>query len=102
MKANEARILDAQDTIRDASAKQQRVAGVASKRGVNFAAGERVERVTQTAGAGFSGEVQTLTVNVVVDKNGKFIRRLDDAAERKLHRIVLISIRHSRNHCSKR
>ena len=86
MKANEARILDAQDTIRDASAKQQRVAGVASKRGVNFAAGERVERVTQTAGAGFSGEVQTLTVNVVVDKNGKFIRRLDDAAAKMVEK----------------
>lgn len=86
MKANEARILDAQDTIRDASAKQQRVAGVASKRGVNFAAGERVERVTQTAGAGFSGEVQTITVNVVVDKNGKFIRRLDDAAAKMVEK----------------
>ena len=86
MKANEARILDAQDTIRDASAKQQRVAGVASKRGVNFAAGERVERVTQTAGAGFSGEVQTITVNVVVDKNGKFIRRLDDATAKMVEK----------------
>lgn len=86
MKANEARILDAQDTIRDASAKQQRVAGVASKRGVNFAAGERVERVSQTAGAGFSGEVQTITVNVVVDKNGKFIRRLDDAAAKMVEK----------------
>ena len=86
MKANEARILDAQDTIRDASAKQQRVAGVASKRGVNFAAGERVERISQTAGAGFSGEVQTITVNVVVDKNGKFIRRLDDATAKMVEK----------------
>lgn len=82
MKDNEKKILDAQDTITDASGKGRSVNRAASRRGVNLSAGERVEARTQVVGTGSAGNVTTSTYHVVVDKTGKVIRNIDEATAR--------------------
>lgn len=82
MKANEKEILNAQDTVDDASKKRHRVNQAASRRGVKLAEGERVERRTQFVGTSSAGNVMTNSYNVVVDKTGKVIRSIDDATAR--------------------
>lgn len=82
MKDNEKKILDAQDTVADASGKGRNVARAASRRGVNLSAGERVEARTQVVGTGSAGNMMTNTYHVVVDKTGKVIRNIDEATAR--------------------
>ncbi|ERK40362.1 hypothetical protein HMPREF9135_0429 [Segatella baroniae F0067] len=79
MKANEKKILNAQDTIDDATEKSRNVQNAAARRGVDLAAGEHVEARTQMVGTGSSGAVMTNTYHVVVDKTGKVIRNIDEA-----------------------
>lgn len=82
MKDNEKKILDAQNTVTDASGKGRSVNRAASRRGVNLSAGERVEARTQVVGTGSAGNVMTSTYHVVVDKTGKVIRNIDEATAR--------------------
>lgn len=82
MKDNEKKILDAQDTVTNASGKGRNVNRAASRRGVNLSAGERVEARTQVVGTGSAGNVMTSTYHVVVDKTGKVIRNIDEATAR--------------------
>jgi hypothetical protein len=82
MKDNEKKILDAQDTVTDASGKGRNVNRAASRRGVNLSAGERVEARTQVVGTGSAGNAMTSTYHVVVDKTGKIIRNIDEATAR--------------------
>ena len=77
MKANEKEILNAQDTVDDASAKKKHVNNAASGRGLNLNKGERVEARTTTYMAGENAE--TKVYHVVVDKAGKVIREIDEA-----------------------
>lgn len=77
MKANEKEILNAQDTVDDASAKRKHVNSAASGRGLNLNKGERVEARTTTYMAGENAE--TKVYHVVVDKAGKVIREIDEA-----------------------
>lgn len=79
MKVNERKILDLEDVVDDSERKKGNVNNAASKRGVNLAAGERVESRTQTVGSSITGYTQTNTYSVVVDKTGKVLREIDNA-----------------------
>ena len=79
MKDNEKKILDAQDTVTDASNKKRNVRNAAARRGVNLNNGERIDSQTQVVGTASSGQVFTNTIDVVVNKSGKVIRQIDKA-----------------------
>lgn len=79
MKANEKGILNAQDVVDDANAKKQKVNNAAARRGAKLKDGERIEARTTTVGTGSSGNVESSTYHVVVDKTGKIIRQIDNA-----------------------
>ena len=76
MKDNEKKILDAQDTVSDSSQKGCNVSNAAQRRGINMAAGERVQKKTQVFEGATPGSAMTNEYYVVVDKNGKVLREI--------------------------
>ena len=76
MKDNEKKILDAQDTVSDSSQKGRNVSNAAQRRGINMAAGERVQKKTQVFEGATPGSAMTNEYYVVVDKNGKVLREI--------------------------
>lgn len=68
MKDNEKKILDAQDTVSDSSQKGRNVSNAAQRRGINMAAGERVQKKTQVFEGATPGSAMTNEYYVVVDK----------------------------------